>query len=248
MSAAFGHHSLLMAATSSGGGVDATATAILAKLTSYWNMDEASGNRNDSVGTNHLSEVATVSTAAGLRGTDTAVAFGAGTGGLSIASNASIQVPSGGGDHCLFGWAYLDSGGTGTQWLGGKWDATAPGVLEYGIDVETGQMLGLNGGSTYYYNGPSTPTGAWYFAVMWRDSADGKVRLQVNDGTIYASASASDPSPGNKALQFGRDSGSASLAGRLQCWGWIKGGFLDSTERTYLYNAGSGKTYAELTG
>src|SRR5687768_7946971 len=43
--------------------------ALTEDLIAYWNLDEASGTRTDSHGTNHLTDNNTVGSAAGLRGT-----------------------------------------------------------------------------------------------------------------------------------------------------------------------------------
>ncbi|HVI60145.1 MAG TPA: hypothetical protein VM619_14900 [Luteimonas sp.] len=236
------------------GAADPVALSIYNKLVSWWEMDEASGSRNDSKGTNHLAVAGTVATAEGARGPgDVAAAF-AGAGSLFRASNSSLQVPAGGGDHCLFGWFYASSM-TGVQWVAGKWDATSAVSLEYGLDIESGELLAQNGGSTYFYPnpGPTPDAEAWHFAIMWRDAGDGegeddgKVRMSVDGGPTFLSAAASNPGGGGgSALQFGRVNAVLGLGGRLQRWGWIKDGFLSEEERTYLYNEGAGLKWAEL--
>ena len=111
------------------------------------------------------------------------------------------------------------------------------------MDLETGPVInGINGGSSYYIAALSAPTAAtWHFYCMWRDATDGKVRLQIdNTGTIAVSSAASNPPVLSLALFFGHAPGSAifGLNGRLSRWGWIKGDFLTTTERTTMYNGG----------
>ena len=71
--------------------------------------------------------------------------------------------------------------------------------------------------------------------------------MQFDNGTIYVSSSASNPTPQTYPLWFARTgAGSFSLTGRLQRFGWIKGAILTADERTWLYNSGSGRKYSEL--
>ena len=236
-------------ASGGGGGGGPLAASILAKLTSWWEMDENSGSRLDSKGINNLTVNGTVSTATGVRGAgDVAAAF-AGFGALTIASNTSIQVPSGGGDHCIFGWVYLTSN-IGAEFFVAKTNASGSSSVEYAFSMQGEIYYAQNGGSSYYNASQSAPTaGTWNFVVMWRDASDGKVRMQINDGAVNVSASSSNPSPNTYDLAFGRNGSSPSeyLTGRLQRWGWIKGATLTADERAWLYNSGAGRTYAELT-
>lgn len=221
--------------------------ALLAKITSWWEMDEEEGTRFDSKGSNHLSTVAgAVSTASGVRGGDDVAASFTGGGGLVAADSTTLDVPSGGGDHCFFGWFYVTSGNC---MLMAKWDASSATTMEYGAEVYGSDIYAENGGGTYYYPiGPRPPNGEWHFFVGWRDSMDGKVRQQVDNGTIYVSPSASNPNPTSNGLGFGQagTSPSSRLNGRLQRWGWIKGAILTADERTWLYNGGAGRTYSDF--
>lgn len=220
---------------------------ILTKLTSWWDLDEVSGTRNDSHGTNHLSVSGTVASAPGLRGTDIAAVFDAGT--LYRASNATLNVPSGGGDHCLFGW-FKPTALSGYQAVVSKWDATSSGSLEYAVQLNNSENNGSNGGSTYHnaYSDVSLSNGQWYFAVLWRDSTDGLVRYQINNGNIAIGAyGASDPPVTSIMLCFGKYNDQYfQFKGQQQNWGWMKGAILTAEERAWLYNDGLGRTYEEL--
>lgn len=233
--------------SSSGG--DPTATSIRAKLTSWWEMTETSGVRNDSNGTNHLSIVGTVSTATGVRGgSDVAAAFAA-NGGLTVLSNDTLRVATGGGAHCMFGWVYLTSN-SGVQYFFSKWDdatSEAPGAEYVGV-LASSSYYAQNGGTAYTNALQAAPAaGAWHFYIMWRDPVDGKVRLQLDNGAVAASTGASNPDPNGTSLIFGRNAANNyPMTGRLQRWGWINGAILTEDERTWLYNAGAGRTYAEL--
>lgn len=223
--------------------------AIGNKITSYWDMSESgTSNRNDSKGTNHLVANGAVSTRTGVRGGGDIAADFDGTCFLEVASNSTLQVPSGGGNHELFGWVNLAST-SGTPAIAAKWDASNALALEYLIDVEAGVLYITEGSSGYYYNatGPSPGTGTWRFVTMWRDATDGKVRLQMDDGTIGVSASASNPVPATLPVTFAATAGgNLKMSGGLQMWGWIKDDILTGAQRTTLINSGSGKTWAEI--
>ena len=235
---------------SSGGATDPDAIAIRAKLTAWWEMSEASGARNDAKGTSHLSVDGTVTTATGVRGgADVAASF-AGAGGLFVTDNTAISVPSGGGNHCIFGWAYISSSSP-RQFLVAKWNQVGAASLEYSIQTaDDGKIYGASGASAYYYtpgSGVTTITGSWVFYVQWRDSTDGKLRLQINDGTIHTSSLATDPNDTGSSLGFGYiPTGAFKLTGRMQRWGFARGAILTSGERTWLYNSGAGRTWAEI--
>lgn len=241
-----GHHGLLLPAAG-GTPTDPLATSILAKLTCWWELDEASGNRLDSHGTTTLTVDGTVSTATGLRGGSDVAASFAGAGKLQTTSSTEIQVPPGGGDHCLFGWFYVASN-TG-QGLMGKWGGNSSN-MEYLARVDSNNVQMLNGGSAYRTAAVAAPAaGNWYFYTGWRDNADGLVRVCYNNGTVAAAPTSSNPSAGSSWLGLGCSSAQTNqqrMTGRLQRWGWIKGAYLTSDERNWLYNSGNGRTYAEL--
>lgn len=232
----------------SGGDIpfDPIAAAILAKLTSWWELSEASGTRADSHGGNDLSPAGTVATAQGVRGPgDVAAAF-SGAGTLGIPAVASMQVPAGGGDHCLFGWYYAESTG-GSQGFFSRWNSSSAAALEYYARVESGNAQFLNGGSAYRVASTPATAGQWQFFVGWRDSADGYPRVQVSNGPIADAGAESNPTVQSHASTLGGSSSSFNrMTGRLQRWGWIKGGILTPAERAWLYNGGSGRTYAEI--
>lgn len=239
---------VLAAATprASGGAVDPLAVSILAKLTSWWEMSEASGTRYDSKGSSHLAvDSGSVNTATGVRGSGDVSANFVPNSNLTVDSTG-VRVSSGGGDHCLFGWFYLTSN-AGVQGIATKTSGTGSSTLEYAISVQSSVCYGQNGGSAYYNASQSAPsTGAWHFAVLWRDSADGKVRLQIDNGTVNVSSAESNPSPQANKLAFGSNGAGNYMKGRLQRWGWIKGAILTADERTFLYNSGSSRKYSEI--
>lgn len=232
--------------------IDPVASAIKAKLSEYYPLTEASGSRYGLVTGHELYEsTGTIGTASGLISGELAPNFTATNGQyLREASviGSPMNAPSGGGDHCIFGWFYLNSN-TGTQFIVSKWNAGTAAKLTYSFNISGGSLYGDNGGSIYYSAGVSAsgfPAANWHFFCVWRDSTDGKVRLQLNNGTTYVSSSASDPAGTIPFVIGGTFSTSFEMAGRVNHVGFTSGSILTADERTWLYNSGVGRTAAEL--
>jgi hypothetical protein len=230
--------------------IDPIAVSIYGKMTSWWELDEASGTRVDSFGLNNLTlSGAEQGLADGVRGAGDPAANLNGAMSFYVPDTASVQSPSPAGDRVQFAWFYTTS--TAYQGILFKWNSGTPGVCDRAVDIVSGDLRGFsaNGGSYIISTSPAAtiPTSTWHFVVHWRDSADGKERIQVDDGTIYVSAAASGANASTEPFAIGSVSTLGSkLQGRMQRVGWAKGAFLDATERTWLYNSGSGRTYAEL--
>lgn len=206
-------------------------------------MVEVSGTRSDSVSTNHAIEfISTTGSTTGPKGGgDISANFiAASVLNAGSAANTGIDISTAplGGSHCLFGWVYANST-AGAPMIAGKWNASNSSTLGYILDIESGIAYGYNGGSAYYYAGAAISASAWHFLCMWRDFADGLVRFSIDNGTVYASATSSTPTNVASPLTFGADYTQAlKLNGRLSRFGWIKGSFLTSSERTTMYNGG----------
>lgn len=225
---------------------DPLASSILSKLTSWWEMTEASGVRADSHSSNDAAALGSVSTGLGVRG-DTAANFQDG-GILEVANSADIEPPPGGGAHCLFGWFYTTSN-SGSRAFASRWNAVNSLGLSYYARVEGENVQFQNGGSSYQTaSAPAPAVNQWHFMCGWRDPESGAVRVQVNAGAVYSSTGVSNPTPQTHPMRFGVSSsgGTHRLPGRLQRWGWIKGDILTPAERAWLYNGGVGRTYAEI--
>lgn len=221
----------------------APASPLADKITSWWEMSELTGQRSDSKGSNHLSVFGTVGTAGGTSGS-TAAQFG-GSGYLRADSVPSLTVPAD-RTHCLFGWAFVTSNSS-FQFIASKSDSYSSSATEYTLSLQGGTLYGQNGGSAYT-NAATTPApaGAWHFYVLWRDPLDGKVRLQVDNGAVITSTNASAPAATSTPMCFGSSNGNFNLVGRMQRWGWIRGGILTPAERSWLYNGGAGRSWADV--
>lgn len=230
--------------------VDPTAAAIKAKLSEYFPLTESSGSRYGLVTGHELYESAgTIGTASGLISGELAPNFTA-TSGQYLRETTNVGspmgIPSGGGDHCIFGWFYLNSN-SGIQYIVSKWDAVGAAELTYTFSIQSSSFYGINGGSTYYTAVISPlPSENWHFFCLWRDSSDGKVRLQIDNGSIAVSTSSSNPTDTVPFVIGGTFSAYFTMSGRVNHVGYTKGSILTADERAWLYNSGAGRTSAAL--
>lgn len=226
-----------------------TASSLLTGLVSYWKLDEASGQRNDSHGTNHLTDNNTVGQAAGKL-TNAASFVSANSETLSVVSNADLQ--SGNRSFSFAGWVYLVNWGIAWVYLITKYanadtgefilyyDATAPGQgqLSWAVYDHVG------GANTGTYALTTLTTGAWYFIYAYQDIATGKVGLSVNDGATQEVNYTISTYANNAALCLGGSPDDSAFYhwGYMDGWGrWNR--VLTAAEVTQLYNSGNGLDY-----
>jgi hypothetical protein len=106
-----------------------------------------------------------------------------------------------------------------------------------------GVFFQCNGGNATVPNG-TVSANVWYFFTLWADAVGNYV--SINNGTVYSSLT-----PGNYGIKtsfrFGVDRNLAtnSLLGGSVDETAIWSRVLTADERTFLYNSGAGRTYAE---
>ena len=214
-------------------------SGLLTSLMAYWKLDEASGTRSDSYGANHLTDVNTVTQAAGKL--SYAAQFTAvNAERLTIADNAALSM--GDIDFTLCCWVYFDT--LPVSGLIAKWNGTAD---EYAIYYDGGGRIrfGVDGGGglvTVPADALGTPsTSTWYFIVAWHDSVANTINIQVNNGTINTAAHSVGVNNSDGIFRLGEIS-LVYLNGRMDGVGvWKR--VLTQSERQYLYNTGSGNDY-----
>ena len=220
-----------------------------AKMTDFWNLDEASGaTRMDSIVANASDMLVngTVGTAVGPKGgADVAAAFTGITANFlsaAVGGNAgqNLDIPAGGGNHCMFGWCYFTNNSV-QQYFAyrGSNVSVASTTTTHAMGITaTPAVFGQNGGTSFTSGTQAAPAvSTWHFYVFWRDATDGKVRFQVDDGTIHVSVGPSNPTSQTATLFFGHGPAIPTFA-RMSRWGWIKGNILTDPEKTALYNGG----------
>jgi len=205
-------------------------------LISWWSLDEESGTRNDSHGTNHLTDVNTVEYASGKK-SNAARFVSSNAERLSCDSNTTLQMGQE-QDFSLLAWVYFDS-------LSVVHVMAKPG--EY-------YLYTPNNGSFYFYNevneaAVAIPGGilssTWYFIVGWYDAVNNRIGILVNN-TYGQELSSAGRAVGTNALSLGGNTTwGGYLTGRIDEAAILKR-LLTNDEKTWLYNDGAGRAYSEL--
>lgn len=213
-------------------------------LVAYWTLEQASGTRADSVGANNLSDNNTVTGNPGKVGN--ACQFTAANSEyLSIPSTPALSM--GDIDFTIAGWVYLDTLGVARTVFA---KASTDAIFEYGLTVQASNQMVFyvtaNGTTVVTIANTSVTLAAstWYFFVAWHDSTANTINLQVNNGTIASTAHTTGIFNGGHTFRLGAI-GAAALDlwnGRLDETGiWKR--VLTATQRSSLYNGGTGRTY-----
>ena len=240
-------------------------SSLRSSISSYWDLNESSGNRQDGVGINTLTDNNTVTQATGVSRGNTmsdnnTVTRATGKQGfaaqftaansewLTTPSNTDLQT----GDvaFTVAGWVYLDSKTTDRMFIarddGGSTVEFRCSYVQsldrFAFDIfdSSGTRIGRAAANTL--GSPSTAT--WYYVVGWHDPSVDTVYIQINNGTVDSSSYTGVITAQSLATNMGarRPDGTDSfMDGRLEEWGFWKR-LLTTQERTDLYNGGSGNT------
>lgn len=220
--------------------------ALTDNLISWWSLDEASGTRVDSHGSNDLSDSNSVGSTAGKIG-NAAVFSVSSSNRLFVASNSDLQ--PGSSDFTVSLWVYVDEVFTpANRGIAGKATAGFSAVVEW--------SLGFDGGGTprFYAAGTnvaisSLSSNAWVQLTAWRDGSSGVIGVSTNNGAPQTTSIVSSPtSSGNTTIGFAVRGAFQDyyFNGRVDEVGFWKR-CLSPAERTQLYNSGNGLDYAGLT-
>ena len=223
------------------------ASPLLRNLVSYWSLEEASGVRSDAYGTNPLTDNNTVTQAAGKVGS--AGQFTAAN--SEYLSVASAALEAGDIDFHLTAWIYLDTEPAEAVVVS-KWTSANNNefTLEYLSSVDRMRAVVGNGSSSNTQDSNAfgaMSTATWYFVEMWHDAANNVLGVAVN-GTGNTVATTIQPVVVSGAqFVIGSRSGGGSryFDGRIDEVGYWKR-MLTAAERAYLYNAGAGRSFAEI--
>ncbi len=218
-------------------------------LLAYWKLDETSGSRVDSIGTNSLTDTNTVTSTTGKKGSASQFTA-ANSEYLSIPSNANLST----GD-VSFTWAfwfYMDSGPGSFPSL--LYKGTYGTATDYFFGFANGQDLDfvLYRDASHLAiartSGISFTPGAWYFVVGWYDSVNDTVNMSINNGAVSSTSFVGGPASTSSPLNIGHGStagGFAYFNGRIDEVGFWKQ-VLSAPERSDLYNGGVGNTIDPL--
>ncbi len=218
---------------------------LLTGLVAYWKLDEASGTRYDSHGSNNLTDYNTVASATGLLGS--AISYGASNTDKYIGCADNDALSMGDIDFTIAGWfKRTDVNGQGQ--VANKWDWNIPS-REYLVDVHpstycrfyiatTGQtQVGVT--DSFY---PDIDD--WTFLVGWHDATANTINLQVNARTVVSSSHSGGVNAGSAAFTIGPYSVLSNYAtgcdiDEVGIWKRV----LTGGEIAQLYNSGDGITY-----
>lgn len=223
-------------------------------LTAYWDLDESSGTRVDSVGSNDLTDNNTVGSVTGKQGN--AASFDdANDEYLSIADNSDVS--TGDIDFTIACWVRLDDK-SNNYGIICKWGfLNAANSREYRIFYSSGAdrfqfIVSSDGTATNEVpvsadNFGSPSAGTFYFILAYHDSVNNEIGIQVNNGTADTVSHSAGVYDGTASLFFGALDVSGAIVpndldGAIDEAGLWKR-ILTSQETSDLYNGGSGNTY-----
>lgn len=214
--------------------------SLLTDLISYWKLDEASGTRADSHGTNHLADNNTVASAVGKVYGTAADFEDANSESLSCAVGG---LQTGNADYTVGAWVKLESKPTEATVYTNQYPGA---ILRYRSSSDRFEFFFGAGVQAQATSFGSPSLGVWYFVVGWYDAAADRIRIQVNDGTVNETTETTGAA-GGATVQIGaRNTANFfdGLIGPVAVWGRV----LTSQERTDLYNAGAGLAYSAFDG
>lgn len=225
------------------------AGGVLTNLISHWDLNEASGTRSDSHGSNHLADTNTVTSAAGKLG-NAAVFASANSERLTIADNASLSIGAG-VSFAFAGWVKLTTK-SATMSIVGKSTgsaATAEYELSYNQAADRFRFSISDGATLSSVDADalgSPSTGTWYFIVCGYNASTQKSFIQVNNGTTNSLAgthAGAQNGTNGFALGAQNSSGTNHLNGQLDSWSFWKQRVPGAAEAAGLFNAGGAFDY-----
>ncbi len=222
-----------------------TSPALTSSLVAFWKLDEAAGVRLDSVGTNHLTDVNTVTQNPGKLG-GAAQFTAANSEYLSAADSPTLSM--GNIEFTVAAWVYLDSKTAPRTICAKRVSAAGGGEFSLVYDNSTDRFIfsifdattGVNTATASTFGSPST--GTWYLLVGKVEGAT--VQISVNAGAFNSTAKTVTIPDSAAALLIGAQQSTPAffMDGRVDGVGLWKRA-ITATEVTELYNGGAGREY-----
>jgi len=233
------------------GGVNST---IGTGLLGYWHLEEATGSRLDSVGTNHLVPTGTTVQVSSLPGKIGQALAMDGTNGtyLSCADNATLSA----GPNMSFSlacWVYVTNTGLNHGFVGKGTATPTSAYFEYQLWQYSGAWrFDIGNGSSSFVTVASSFTpvaNQWCLLIAWYDHVADLQYIQVNNGTPNQVANAVGSYDSALPFEVGRTAGfaSQSLNGRVDMVMFAKRVWT-AQERADLWNNGNGLAYPFALG
>ena len=218
-------------------------------LISSWGLDEETGTRFDRAGANHLSNSHTVGSTAGII-SGAAVFVSANAQLLSIDDNPSLRVSN--TDFTFALWARLTSKTANQGFINKMWGGSD---REYQLTYESipdrfrfkvANLANAWTGTIHADALGSPALDTWYFVVAWYNSIADTLNIQVNNGTINSAAYLAGVRASSGPFRLGGYSGSGDLLNGAMDETFFWKRLLAPEERTYLYNGGAGRSWANV--
>ena len=214
-------------------------------LVSWWAMDTGALT-TDSHGSNTLTDNNTVGSGTGKQA-ECGDFEASNSEWLSIADNADVSL--GDVDFTLCAWVKAESLTGNVNIILGK-DTVSNREFAFGW-LANRFFLSLSVSVNAIANSLGAPsTGTWYFVVAWHDQSANTLYIQVDNGTVDSATYSGTPI--DAAAAFGI--GGREYPGFMDPWDGlidevcIYKRVLSADERSFLYSAGSGVSYATVSG
>jgi len=219
------------------------------QLISWWELEEASGTRYDSRGSNHLDQVV------GSPGRSSAIqGYGVDlestlTQDVGIASNASLQ--AGDIDITIGCWVKVESFQNNQRIISKRTDNS-----NYDYDIflsgTTGRlyfMMGSGSGGAVNAFTPDYPitVGEWHFILVWHDASASRSYIQIDNGPIiHDYGDVTTPVVSSAKFRIGNLDQIDRCFDGIVDEAFLYKKVLSEEERNYLYNHGAGRAFSEI--
>lgn len=209
-------------------------------LVSYWPLDEASGTRADSHGSNDLGDVGSVGSGTGLI-SDCAVFAGGNELSIACGAPGTALRPDDADPFTVVFWARLAVGAASQLVAAQKSNFSSDWAVHWHSAV--GWFAAFSDGSNFILGG-AADAGNWHM-LAFRWFGDGTADLSRDAGTPVSGAAAtmSPNTLANQRFVLGSE-GSIDLD---EVGFWV-GRALSDADVLSLYNAGAGLSYSAITG
>ncbi len=223
-----------------------TATAFNTGLTSWWTLNETSGTRSDSRGSNTLTDTNTVTYNASGKQGNAASFTGSSSEKLNRSDNSSLS--AGNVDFLFCAWIYPTLNNAARQAIINK-GSTGTGEYRLEIDWTTSKVYwsvwNSSGTLTEVASTNTIATNTWYFVCGWHDAAGDVVGVSVN-GVEATAAHSTGVRDGSGNFCLGARDTDRYYTGYIDEVGYWDAYLPSAHERRWLYNKGAGRVYADV--
>jgi len=221
-------------------------------LVAYYKLDEATGTRFDSVGSNNLIEVGGPHLAApGIIGSSVQLPVPLNVGARLEAPDNPIFNPT--GDFTIGGWAFIEAKTSSFQPMISKgrlnafqrqyflvYDGGAGDRFEFTVSPDNISLTTVNSLVT------GVPLNTFTFVVAWHDATAQTINIQINDGAVDSLAHLGGIGTTTRPFVVGgHATGLFGWPGRVDET-FVYNRVLSAAERTLMYNGGLGQTFVPV--